>query len=138
MVDTSQDQKTSISPMPSVRNGAKASSSTRRRFHPMRRKPRRLGTPVWSWRIVAQSRTRVERWSSSYPWGNLNSGSRMSLHSIRRKPRRMGTPLSGAQEFQPSLFGQFNDKEKEYGWRVGRIVDPFGHHWEIGKPLADA
>jgi PhnB protein len=22
-----------------------------------------------------------------------------------------------------------------YGWRVGRIVDPFGHHWEIGKPL---
>lgn len=23
-----------------------------------------------------------------------------------------------------------------YGWRVGRVVDPFGHHWEIGKPLA--
>ena len=23
-----------------------------------------------------------------------------------------------------------------YGWRVGRIVDPFGHHWEIGKPIA--
>jgi PhnB protein len=20
-------------------------------------------------------------------------------------------------------------------WRLGRIVDPFGHHWEIGKPL---
>jgi PhnB protein len=25
--------------------------------------------------------------------------------------------------------------DKEYGWRVGRLVDPFGHHWEIGKPL---
>ena len=24
----------------------------------------------------------------------------------------------------------------EYGWRLGRVVDPFGHHWEIGKPLA--
>ena len=24
-----------------------------------------------------------------------------------------------------------------YGWRVGRIADPFGHHWEIGKPLSD-
>jgi PhnB protein len=23
----------------------------------------------------------------------------------------------------------------QYGWRLGRIVDPFGHHWEIGKPL---
>ncbi len=22
-----------------------------------------------------------------------------------------------------------------YGWRLGRIVDPFGHHWEIGRPL---
>jgi PhnB protein len=25
----------------------------------------------------------------------------------------------------------------EYGWRLGRIVDPFGHHWEIGKPLSE-
>jgi PhnB protein len=23
----------------------------------------------------------------------------------------------------------------EYGWRLGRMVDPFGHHWEIGRPL---
>lgn len=23
----------------------------------------------------------------------------------------------------------------EHGWRVGRIVDPYGHEWEIGKPL---
>ena len=26
-------------------------------------------------------------------------------------------------------------EDKQYGWRVGRVVDPFGHHWEIGKPL---
>lgn len=26
----------------------------------------------------------------------------------------------------------------QYGWRIGRIVDPFGHHWEIGKPLPAA
>jgi PhnB protein len=25
---------------------------------------------------------------------------------------------------------------EEHGWRVGRIVDPFGHHWEVGCPLA--
>jgi len=25
----------------------------------------------------------------------------------------------------------------EHGWRIGRIVDPFGHHWEIGKPLRE-
>jgi PhnB protein len=27
-------------------------------------------------------------------------------------------------------------EDQPYGWRVGRIVDPFGHHWEIGKPLS--
>jgi PhnB protein len=24
---------------------------------------------------------------------------------------------------------------EEHGWRMGRVVDPFGQHWEIGKPL---
>jgi PhnB protein len=24
----------------------------------------------------------------------------------------------------------------EHGWRLGRIDDPFGHRWEIGKPLS--
>jgi PhnB protein len=24
---------------------------------------------------------------------------------------------------------------EEHGWLLGRIVDPLGHHWEIGKPL---
>lgn len=23
----------------------------------------------------------------------------------------------------------------EHGWRMGRVVDPFGHHWEVGRPL---
>jgi PhnB protein len=23
----------------------------------------------------------------------------------------------------------------QYGWRLGRIADPYGHHWEIGKEL---
>ncbi len=25
----------------------------------------------------------------------------------------------------------------QYGWRLGRIVDPYGHHWEIGKLLPE-
>ncbi|MBA3808732.1 MAG: VOC family protein [Solirubrobacterales bacterium] len=25
--------------------------------------------------------------------------------------------------------------EEAHGWRLGRIVDPYGHHWEIGRPL---
>jgi len=26
----------------------------------------------------------------------------------------------------------------EHAWRIGRVVDPFGHHWEIGKPLRES
>lgn len=26
---------------------------------------------------------------------------------------------------------------EEHGWRLGRIVDPFGHEWELGHPLGD-
>ena len=22
-----------------------------------------------------------------------------------------------------------------HGWRIGRLADPFGHHWEVGRPL---
>jgi len=25
---------------------------------------------------------------------------------------------------------------EEYGWRLGRLADPFGHQWEIGRPLS--
>jgi PhnB protein len=34
---------------------------------------------------------------------------------------------AGAQEVMPV--------ENAYGWRLGRVVDPFGHHWEIGHEL---
>ncbi len=35
---------------------------------------------------------------------------------------------AGATEVHPVSEG--------HGWRVGRVVDPFGHHWEIGRPVA--
>ncbi|MHB1991159.1 VOC family protein [Metallibacterium scheffleri] len=24
--------------------------------------------------------------------------------------------------------------QEQHGWRVGRVSDPYGHHWEIGRP----
>jgi PhnB protein len=33
-----------------------------------------------------------------------------------------------------TLVGPVDD---EHGWRLGRIDDPFGHRWEIGKPISD-
>lgn len=36
---------------------------------------------------------------------------------------------AGASEVYPVSEG--------HGWRIGRVVDPYGHHWEIGHPLAE-
>ena len=35
---------------------------------------------------------------------------------------------AGATEIAPVAEG--------HGWRIGRIADPSGHHWEIGRPLS--
>jgi PhnB protein len=34
---------------------------------------------------------------------------------------------AGARQVRPAA--------DEHGWRLGRIEDPSGHHWEIGRPL---
>jgi PhnB protein len=34
---------------------------------------------------------------------------------------------AGAREVMPVTEG--------HGWRLGRVEDPYGHHWEIGHPL---
>jgi PhnB protein len=26
-------------------------------------------------------------------------------------------------------------EDQPYGYRLGHFIDPYGHHWEIGKPL---
>jgi PhnB protein len=36
---------------------------------------------------------------------------------------------AGATEIYPVA-------DQDYGYRLGHIVDPFGHHWEICRPLS--
>lgn len=31
---------------------------------------------------------------------------------------------------------QISPMSEEHGWHVGRVSDPSGHHWEIGRPIA--
>lgn len=30
---------------------------------------------------------------------------------------------------------QISPLRDEHGWRLGRMLDPFGHEWEIGRPI---
>jgi len=57
-----------------------------------------------------------------------------------------GTPVRiGLQVADPDLLFEqaiiagakviYPVADQDYGYRIGHLVDPFGHHWEIFKPL---
>jgi len=59
------------------------------------------------------------------------SGSTVRLLLIVQDPRAAieRAVALGATEVMPV--------QEEHGWQLGRIEDPFGHHWEIGEPLIE-
>lgn len=40
-----------------------------------------------------------------------------------------------AQAIAAGAYEMFAVADQPYGMRQGRVVDPFGHHWLIGRPL---
>jgi PhnB protein len=38
--------------------------------------------------------------------------------------------IAGAREVYPVA-------DQDYGYRLGRLIDPYGHHWEIGRPIGE-
>jgi len=136
---SAKDQKTSISPMLSVRHGAKAVEFYKAAF----------GAGE-SFRLDAEDGSVVARLSvgESEFWVADESPEHKNL-----SPESLGAEFRGGATVRMVMIVGDPDavferavkagatvvwpvEDKEYGWRVGRIVDPFGHHWEIGKPLA--
>jgi PhnB protein len=58
-------------------------------------------------------------------------GSTVRLLLVVQDPRSVveRAVARGATEVRPV--------DEEHGWLLGRVEDPFGHHWEIGKPLGE-
>jgi PhnB protein len=60
---------------------------------------------------------------------SLGGGSVRMILTVPNPDAVVAQALSaGASEVYPV--------SEEHGWRLGRVVDPFGHHWEIGHPLS--
>jgi PhnB protein len=53
---------------------------------------------------------------------------RLSLHVDDPDAAQRSAIEAGAVEMFPVA-------DQPYGWRQGRIVDPFGHHWLVGRRL---
>lgn len=64
---------------------------------------------------------------------------RLSPRSIGGATGRMLLVVADPDEVMDRALGvgatSTSPVEDQHGWRLGRLVDPFGHEWEIGRPL---
>ena len=132
--DTARTAKTSIAPMLSVRDGAKAVEFYKAAFGAA--ELFRLDSEDGA--VVARlAVSEAEFWVADESPEHLNfspeslgGGSVRMVMVVEDPDAAFARALAaGATAVSPVA--------NQYGWRLGRIVDPFGHHWEIGKPMQE-
>ena len=127
-------QKTGIAPMLSVRRGAKAVEFYKAAFG-----------AVETFRIDSESGEVVARLSvdgaefwvadespehKNFSPESLRGGTVRMVMTVEDPDAAFNRAVAaGATVVWPV--------SNQYGWRLGRVADSFGHHWEIGKPLAE-
>ncbi|HME07278.1 MAG TPA: VOC family protein [Bryobacteraceae bacterium] len=127
-------KKTSIAPMLSVRNGARAIEFYQAAFGA--EELFRVDDP--SGAVVARlSVVGAEFWLADESPEHLNFSPESLGGGTVRMVMIVDDPdgaFARAVEAGAKVVWPVGN---QYGWRLGRIVDPFGHHWEIGKPLPE-
>lgn len=130
---TEGNQKTTIAPMLSVRNGARAIA-----FYTAAFGAREL------FRIDAEDGAVVARlgvaeaefWVADESPEHLNFSPESLGGGTVRMVMTVEDPDAAFERAVAAGATVVTPVSNQYGWRLGRVVDPFGHHWEIGKPLA--
>ena len=137
MGDESQsgnDQKTAIAPMLSVRNGVRAIEFYKAAFGA--RELFRIDNDKGE--VVARlSVGAAEFWVADESPEHLNFSPESLGGGSVRMVMIVGDPDAAFERTVTAGATVVWPVGNRYGWRLGRIVDPFGHHWEIGKPLAE-
>src|SRR5438874_7502237 len=128
------DQKTAIAPMLSVRKGAKAIEFYKAAFGAgeMFRIDAEDGAVVA--RLSVEG---AEFWVADESPEHLNFSPESLGGGSVRMVMIVADPDAAFERAVTAGATVVWPVSNQYGWRLGRIVDPFGHHWEIGKPLAD-
>jgi PhnB protein len=123
---------TTIAPWLSVRNGEKAVAFYKSAFGAI--ETYRMEAPDGGL-VVKLSVDGAEFWLS----GESSDDSNLSPESSKEGSVRMILTVTNPDAlFIQALeagASQVFPVGEEYGWRLGRLVDPFGYHWEIGRPL---
>jgi PhnB protein len=126
------DPKTSIAPMLSVRKGARAIEFYKAAFGAG--ELFRIDAPDGA--VVARlSVEGAEFWVADESPEHLNFSPESLGGGSVRMVMIVSDPDAAFAKALAAGATQVHPVSNQYGWRLGRIVDPFGHHWEIGKPL---
>jgi len=122
----------SVAPMLAVRNGARAVEFYKSAFGAI--EVYRVDAPDGA--VVSRlSIDGAEFWLSdespahaNFSPDSLGGGTVRMILTVRDPDATFAKAVAaGAREVVPV--------EEAHGWRLGRVVDPYGHHWEIGRPL---
>ncbi len=122
--------RTTIAPWLTVQNGEEAVAFYKSAFDAV--ETYRLDTPAGS--IVKLSVNGAEFWISG---GSENSNVNDLWGSSIRMILMVNDPDTFFAKALKAGASEVFPVGEDHGWKLGRIVDPFGLHWEIGYPLAD-
>ena len=123
---------TSIAPWFSVRNGEKAANFYKSAFGAS--ETYRLETPDGL--VVKLSIDGAEFWLSGGPDDRADSGMTPPGEDSVRMILTVKDPELLFNQALKAGASQVFPIGEDHGWRLGRLVDPFGLHWEIGHPLS--
>jgi PhnB protein len=127
------DPKTSIAPMLSVRNGAKAVEFYKAAFGA--RELFRIDDE--SGAVVARLAVEeAEFWVADESPEHMNFSPESLGGGTVRMVMIVKDPDAAFEQAVAAGATVVWPVSNQYGWRLGRVVDTYGHHWEIGKPLA--
>src|SRR6266536_2402061 len=127
--DSGNAQKTTIAPMLSVRNGAKAVEFYKAAFGA----GELFRIDSESGAVVAQmSVGSADFWVADESPEHLNFSPESLGGGTVRMVMVVENPDAAFDRAVAAGAIVIRAVTNDYGWRLGRIVDPFGHHWEIG------
>jgi PhnB protein len=129
-----QNRKTAIAPMLSVRNGKRAIAFYKAAFGAAEL----YRVESESGEVVAQlSVEGAEFWLADESPEHFNFSPESLGGGSVRIVLNVEDPDAAFERAVAAGATMVWPVDNRYSWRIGRIVDPFGHHWEIGKPLSE-
>jgi PhnB protein len=135
MTNTEIKNSISIAPWLSVRNAVKAVDFYKSAFGAI--EVYRLEIPDGGL-VVTLSVDGAEFWvSGESPESNGSSSEPLGGYSVRMILTVTNPDTLFARALAAGASEVFPVGE-DHGWRLGRLVDPFGLHWEIGHPLGSS